>query len=540
MKTAMKVIYLTVVLVTGIFILHSCMQEENFQNPVSAKREGEIVLGKKLKNPYSVENMQTAYENIRTKNPKGRTKELDIRATHLYVRFLPENYALYDTLTSDTTIYFVDYPIDYEIEQTGDFYHDPTIPDTLPTYQYTAIPIDYTPPAGISFEILEELYLPKQDSAITSAGGRMSGELEQLVDELEYEALNISDNLQEDERSNNSGRTQGLLPSQFTPNGTISVNDTRLGTIRLAGAKVRTRRWFEVYEAFTDANGNYRMGGTYRYDFNYDIIWERWDFDVRSGTYGQATMDGPNCKCSWSTTINGGVQQFYASVFRGAIRYFYGNIDGLRRPKLLFKMKISAYDNNGTSNGDNWGNWDPSGLTPDIRIWRIVNGRQRDTDEIFSTTVHEIAHTTHMQVMNAGLVQFSQVSNVIVESWAVAVQWRITSLEYRERGIPNFADPFYTATMIGRLQNSFQFWNRNIADAYPYTSLFIDVVDDHNQTGRFGGSGIADNVRGYTLQGIESGFLKNVYGLASLRQELKRNKHVNVTDAQIDELLNNF
>lgn len=542
MKRLNKKINSTIVVVTTLTVLYSCMPDENLQNPVNTRREGEIVLGKKLENPYSVKNMRVAYENIRAKNVTGRTKEeLDIRATHLYVKFLPENYALYDTLTSDSTIYFVDHPIDYEIEQEGDFYHDPTIPDTLPTYQYTAVPIDYTPPAGIPFQILEELYLPKEDTTLTSAGGRISIEVEQLIDELEYEALNVTGNLPEDLRGSTNGRTAGLLPSKFTPNGTLSVNDTRLGIIRLAGAKVRTRRWFEVHEAITDFNGNYRMGGTYRYDFNYDIIWERADFDVRSGTFGQAMMDGPNCKCSWSPTINGGVQQFYASVFRGAHRYFHGNIDGLRRPLMVSKMKISAYDkNNDGTNGDNWGNWDNTGLTPDIRIWRSVNGRERDTDEIFSTTVHEIAHTTHIQVMNAGLIQFSQVSDVIVESWAVAVQWHVTSLEYRERGIPDFADPFYTNTRIARLIQAFQFWPNRVTETRPYTSLFIDIVDNHNQAGRFGGTSITDNLQGYRLANIESGFLKHVYGLSSLRERLKANKPLGVTDAQIDELINQY
>lgn len=114
--------YLTTTVLAALLILHSCTQDEYLKSPIGHKQEGGIVLGKKLQNPYSVKNMKTAYENILAKETGGRTKaELDIRSTHLYVRFLPPNYDLYDILVRDTTIYFRDHPIDYEIAENGDF-----------------------------------------------------------------------------------------------------------------------------------------------------------------------------------------------------------------------------------------------------------------------------------------------------------------------------------------------------------------------------------------------------------------------------------
>ncbi|MFZ6008820.1 MAG: hypothetical protein ACOYXT_00615, partial [Bacteroidota bacterium] len=125
-----------------LFLLYSCATDEFNTEPAKVSRPGEIVLGKKLENPFSVKNMRDAYESIRRKDASGRAQEeLDIRTTHYYVRFLPATLALYDTLTSDSTIYFEDHPIDYEIDRPGDFYHDPSVPDSLPTYQYTAVPV---------------------------------------------------------------------------------------------------------------------------------------------------------------------------------------------------------------------------------------------------------------------------------------------------------------------------------------------------------------------------------------------------------------
>ncbi|MFZ6009848.1 MAG: hypothetical protein ACOYXT_05815, partial [Bacteroidota bacterium] len=189
--------YLNVASLLAVMIVtYGCSPDELTQKHVSNVKARQIVLGKKLQNPYSVKIMQQAYEKVRALNSAGRTQqELDIRTTHLYVRFLPANYAQYDTLTSDTTIYFEDHPIDYEIEHPGDYYHDPAIADSLPTYQYTAVPIDYVAPDGLAFEILDELYLPKEDSALEDAGGRVSQQTEQLIDELEYQALSLTGNL---------------------------------------------------------------------------------------------------------------------------------------------------------------------------------------------------------------------------------------------------------------------------------------------------------------------------------------------------------
>jgi len=506
------------------------------------------MIGKKLENLFSVTNMQKAYNNLKKNNINGRAKELEIRATHLYVRFLPKDIKQYDILIADTTLFLEDYPIDYKRESAADFYHDPSIADSLPTYQYTAVPVGFATPESISMEVLEELYLPKADDHLSSPNGKISSEFEDLVDELEYEAFFLTDNLTSDEKKSNAGRAAGLLPSKHTPRGTVQVRDSRLGIIRLNGGKVRTRRWFEVHEAITNYNGDFVIGGTYRYDFNYDIIWERAGFDIRSGTYVQARMDGPNCKCNWSPIIENGVQRFYASVFRGAERYFNGNIDGLRNPRFVYdQMKISAYDSDGDINGVNWGGWDGFGIIPDIKIWRSVNGRERDTDEIFSTIVHEIAHTTHIQLMNAGLIQFGQVSKTIRESWAVAVQWRITSMEYRERGIPNYGTPtFFNGVDNFRVNFAYQYWNSGFGN--DYTSVFIDLVDNFNQLNqafvlspamsRIGG--VNDPVSGYTLQTIESAFLKHTYGLSSLRENLKLNKPLGVTDPQIDILIDNF
>ena len=50
--------------------------------------DGMTVLGRRLKNPYSVENMRKALENLSPKTRAGIT-DMDIQPTHYYVKFTP-------------------------------------------------------------------------------------------------------------------------------------------------------------------------------------------------------------------------------------------------------------------------------------------------------------------------------------------------------------------------------------------------------------------------------------------------------------------
>ncbi|MCZ8355684.1 MAG: hypothetical protein O9340_13175 [Cyclobacteriaceae bacterium] len=190
----MKLLKILTLLFTFCVLFSSCEKESLTLTDVSEEPRM-TKLGKKLKNPFSVANMQQAYKSLLEKNAGARVKDLEIRPTHLYVRYLPPNQALYDTLINDSTLYLEDYPLDYEVIEQGEYYHDPSIPEGLPTYQYTSVPIDYVPPTGVAFEVLDELYLPKEDTTLEDESGRLSQNVEEWVDMLEYESLLLTDNL---------------------------------------------------------------------------------------------------------------------------------------------------------------------------------------------------------------------------------------------------------------------------------------------------------------------------------------------------------
>lgn len=129
--------------------------------------DGNIVLGKKLENPYAVETMKKAFANVSAKT-EGKVMESKstVRTTHYYMRFLPKDWKEYDLLKADTTLKLYDIPLDYEIALHGNKYQDPTLCDTCPTWQYTAVEKGYKFNRKIRHEILSELYIPETDQKL--------------------------------------------------------------------------------------------------------------------------------------------------------------------------------------------------------------------------------------------------------------------------------------------------------------------------------------------------------------------------------------
>jgi hypothetical protein len=516
--------------------LASCYNEELPERAEEFVAEGKpLVLGKKLINPFAVDNMQRAYLNVQ--------KEFDsvsflfsrkIEATHWYVRFRPENFEQYDLLMADTSLVLSDHPLDYEILEDGDYYHDPSVPIDAPTYQYACVPVNYNSSSGLAFQILEELFLPNYNSHVLRSTGRTDNSADNFMDALEDEAFQLAGYAVDESMDRNAAGLRKA--SRWTPSGKITAYDSRLQNyIPIEGVKVQARRWFDVETAYTNSTGTFRMNGSFRKDVKYRIVWERDKFDIRTGTFGQAITRGPEKKGEWNLQIEAkNINFHYAHVFRAAMRYYYGNIGGLKRPG--FRLKYSVFDKKGNHMARNIGNWSAFGINPNILIYRYssVDGTENDSDEMFSAICHETAHTTHMEIMRG--VQFLQVSESVRESWAIGVEWYITQLEYKERGIANYGDATFNVNVSYPSVYGFQFWSKKRSSSL--TSLFIDLVDNNNQKGQKFGSfntgSVDDRVSGFTMAELESSVLKESYGMSSLRENVKRAKSPETTNSNID------
>jgi hypothetical protein len=119
------------------------------ENEINSSKDGQIIVGAKLENPYSLKNMQRAYDSLKS-NLGLKSAEI-LEPTHYYVRFLPKDTSEYNALKADTTIMLFSYPLDCEVSE-GDSFHDSSLPSEQITWQYTKVPINYVF-GNVSYEI---------------------------------------------------------------------------------------------------------------------------------------------------------------------------------------------------------------------------------------------------------------------------------------------------------------------------------------------------------------------------------------------------
>lgn len=536
------------IIVFGLFIigLQSCKKDTQFKEGLNATNtafrippeeggyeEGEIILGDKLKNPYLVANMQLAYNTLLEQGGFD-CGQIRVRPTHYYVKFMPKSLEQYEVLDHDSLLNLSVYPLDYAIIQDGNSYHDPSVPKGEVTYQYAAVRIGYNFNDTVPYEIIDELYIPEEDDNLVNDDNDNDDNpnwdcIDKLLDQAYLQTDNFDDILGASEYQRRRPR--------YRPGGNIQIFDTRLNSnIGMQGVKVRARRWFTVHVARPDENGNYRMRRTFRRPCNYSLWFSTNWFAVRRHLIATTHwINGPKITGDWNHTIADGYTRFVGHIFRGAYRYHYQDIDGLQRPfrPNFARQLFIGVDKHKDWSGENYM------IFPVIRIARYENsdGLEYGSDEIFSTTCHETAHTSHVLRMNAGLIQYWQVDSQLQESWAVAIEWRLTHLEYAGRGINNYGEWDYNPTPSPQYPNrqAYQYWTLNTDPTY--TSLYINLVDNVNESTLFFGRP-DDEVTGYTLAFIERNILKHSYGLWSLGNELKSNLPVGVTNQQIDNLLN--
>lgn len=143
----------------------SCM--EVMENDADTS-EVPTLLGNQLQgNPYSVSVMQQASINLYG-NSSG------IAVNKLYVRFKPANDDQLFTLEALDLDLF-DHPLDYEVLHQGDYYPQPGIgPDEIP-WLYGIVDVGFQPPAGIQYEILQNVHIPDKDIWLEQEAFRITG-----------------------------------------------------------------------------------------------------------------------------------------------------------------------------------------------------------------------------------------------------------------------------------------------------------------------------------------------------------------------------
>ena len=217
-----------------------------------------IVLGDKLDDPYTVENMAQALGAVYP----TKASRVVVSATHYYVRFLPEN-ALQFQILEGLGLDLVDHPLDYEIVREGDWYHDPEVPEGKITWQYAVIPKDKILPRFVRFEILDECYIPDEQAQTKSEDG-----INWAAVEREAFRLTGNGNLLDTSLTKGTG---GSMPA-----GRITIVDEVRGgePEGVRGVRVACNSFVKTANAFTDEQGCYRITRSFSGKPRYRLVFK--------------------------------------------------------------------------------------------------------------------------------------------------------------------------------------------------------------------------------------------------------------------------
>lgn len=459
----------------------------------------------KFKNPFYIGTVKNAYKKLKSQGVISNN--YDIIPNALYVRYLPKDEAELNTLKMDENLLLSEDPLQ-ENDNSVETGHDDIIRQNQLPFQYTTCGVGGIKP-GIEVDILDTLFLNFPTTIITQDDW-VKIEKEIMIstgvigpNDPEFNAIPFCDD--------------------WFPSGSIRIWDDALSTnLPLKKLKVRIIKWYSMAEVYTNDSGVFTSPWYFCGKVRYTVRFEHNLWDIRDGYFLQADFASSMMRTPFNHIIKKTDEKHvgWGSMHRALVRYYFEDVAGLRRPHLSLggKLKASYMHDSGTGSAYVMG-LEGSYLSHVYVYGKDSDGIVRVTQRIYATTIHELAHIAHSNQM--GNVSFWQVSNLLVESWARACQWKITELEYGNSpiGVPGSIQGWSFLSSAGKTNN--------------YSPLFIDFEDNFNQNST-DSSLPNDVVSGYTLSLIQSNVLSDSYGLTSLRTRLKSQKPAGVTDAQVD------
>ncbi len=214
-----------------------------------------IVLGDRLENPYTTENMTRALHSLYP----TKADRVEVKTTNLYVRFLPANEEEFELLKELTTD-LMDHPLDFDILVEGDWYHDPEISEGNVTWQYAVVPADFDFP-DIRYEIIDECHITEN-----STGTRADG--------IDWEAV-------EAEAYRLTGNGDMICPEtradKPVPEGRLTIVDEEYcggKPVGISGVRVSCNSFVKFSRAYTDRDGYYKMDKKFSADIRYRLVFK--------------------------------------------------------------------------------------------------------------------------------------------------------------------------------------------------------------------------------------------------------------------------
>ena len=503
------------------FALTSCSKNEietgiNQTNNTSIIDDGNrearpIILGKQLNNPYSIENMQAALDTLKAhpeqhstcmKAPSATLEGITIQPTDKYVRFLPADSTQFVKLMTDSTLILFDYPLDYQKEQTGDYYKDPTVEGKF-TWLYTSVPIGYQPPSGIRYEVIKELFIPEHSPYYSQQETPSNIKGIQHIKSYTAKQANYADVLKTLEAvsfilTGNGNQlnkpTTGNAPvgmqkatsyvtkrflwtswqeAVYNPEGYLKVS-TPNGDLPLANIRVRVARWFTAYETRTNLQGKF-----YFYDqFGQDAIFPNIEyfvfFDGYNGVNSWKLCDALfGAAVLWTTGISIGVHSpdNYSMTFNTSSYYWgecvqhkalndYMNIaraDGISLPPT--SMDIASLNDpnytSGTPMMKNTLNWSIVDAYPNF--WGVVG-------QVFATS---LLYAVYPDIMLRYQNNMADYQIITYFAWHELTHASMVKRLISEKGI-FWASGYWSANVYQQAYNSLYYTNPVTNRKSPY------------------------------------------------------------------------
>ncbi|QFG54467.1 hypothetical protein [Chryseobacterium sp.] len=238
----------------------------------------QIILGQQLINPYSVANMQNAFDYYNDVVSNSPFTGMQVSATHYYIKLNPQSEADLEAIdnldnesNADTPVLH-DYPLDYDVVQEGDYYVMPQNEDDLYHSLYTVIPVGYKMPSGVQYDVIEELYQPTDDEYDVETVSLFFADWQ---DDLEADGISLTEESLPEYLNGQQGLMAMASNNKFYPSGKITLENTGTNlTEGLMKAEISYGRVFWWHYTYTDNNGNFNgTAKKYRGDVQIRAKW---------------------------------------------------------------------------------------------------------------------------------------------------------------------------------------------------------------------------------------------------------------------------
>lgn len=451
------------------------------------------------KDVYELSNVQREYERLT--GAKDR-----LSPTHKAIKLMPSDEATAHSLLSDTTMWVSIIPFGWRpIAQKTDpvFYHDNQkqgdyfetnasnngcneegIPPVI-TPIYARWPIGKSIPANISYEFLYDIYTPSSNSGIDSLLNSVLSHISTRIERpdggqqptwhLRIRAFDSVLNSYQEVKNvhvkykNYLNYYSGTLSTDN--NGMVIVPED----VPMATTVVLLELYTEDFRVTSENSSNYVSLLLHSV-----FLYAQMPYEVYMG---------------FPTTIVDLPYNFKLHVFQAARYYYKGNNDLLNnidKLELDSPLRIAAYNDSTslTHNGLRGIGWFFGGSNPP---YIEIANYDSTPSKILGTTLHELGHASHYAEM--GFSSFVNTDNLIKESFASFMGWYNVRSYYNS--VLTTDSQVHNACTQGR-----QSWPENSNGNY--TPVYIDLIDDYNQSIEENSSYVNDYISGVSVGNVLS------------------------------------